>query len=299
MSVTLLLLGSLGIAWALVGVSQSWLASRSAPIVAFYALGTSLAAPVAWALVFDWRAVSPLPPRLPELIGVLFLANLFNCAGQVCLVGGMRLGHRASTLAIAQCAMGLAFLATVVLWEETPGLLGYGGLVAMLGGVALLAGGEKTARNQPNLRWVLAALGALLLIAASMVLSMLPSHWSGWQDAANLRAPLWLSLSAGIYVSAAAIRREWPTRQHLAPGLLWAGSAVAAFWLLFHTIDRLSVLNCAGVLYPIGTGLSILLFALYSHFRLQEHYNSRIRLGLGLVTSGVAALATRVFLKSG
>lgn len=297
MGLTLLMLVGLGIAWALVGVSQSWLASRSAPIVAFYALGTSLAAPVAWAMVFDWRAVNRLPPRLPELAGVLFLANLFNCAGQVCLLRGMRMGHRASTLAIAQSAMGLAFFATVVLWDEAPGLFGYGGLLAMLGGVALLAGRENADGDQPNFRWILAALGAMLLIATGMVLSMLPSHWAGWQDAANLRAPLWISLSAGIYVSTAAISQDWPTRRHLAPGLLWAGSAVAAFWLLFRTIDRLSALNCAGVLYPIGTGLSILFFTLYSRFRLQEPYSQRIRLGLGLVAAGIVALAARVLLK--
>lgn len=294
---TILLLVGIGTAWTLVGVSQSVLASRKATICAFYALATLFAVPGAWIFCYRPAGWATTVSRLDDLVLVLLGACLLNCAGQACLVYGMQCGHRAVTLAIAQSAMVLTFCASILFWGERPGVIGLGGLLVVLCGICILSATRHAPAATFDRRWFFCATASFLLIGAGQILTIWPSYWVGWNDDAQLRTPLTLSISCAIYLSAMLFLRDRPIQSHLLPAVLWAIGAVSAFLMLFRVLDQLAVAGSAGCAFPVGIGLSLLGFALYSHLRLREPFSRQTVLGLGCVLAGIAAIVVHVIEK--
>ena len=298
MTVTALLLLGIGIAWTMVAISQSMLAGRKGAISAFYALGTLFAAPLAWLVCFRPGERAVTAPRAGDLALVLCAACVFNCAGQACLVAGMQLGHRAATLSIAQSAMALSFCSSMVFWHERPSVAGLTGLLAVLAGIIAMGRTRHESGGRIDRKWLLLSISSFMLIAAGQIITIWPSYWSGWNDTARLRTPLTLTISCAIYLGAMLVLRERPSRSHLLPAALWAGSAVVAFFMLFLVLDRLAASGCAGCVFPVAIGLSILGFVGYSRSRLHEAFPWPVRVGLCSILTGIALIALHVFLRS-
>lgn len=274
----------LGLLWTAVGVIQTRVA-KGGGIAAFYAVGTPLVAILALPLV-DWSQVSVAQLAEPALLAVA-VAGAINAGGQQLMIHAMRRGHRGLSWAIGQSAMVWPFVAAVLIWGEQPGLIGWLAISLLLIGLVLSAR-PTGARLGPA--WVAVALCSWLAIGIGQVCFALPSQMGG-AITAGLRTPVALSAAAVVHITVCLLTGQRPSRRDARLALLWSVVALAAFGLLFATLDSLATVGRTGIVFPLATATTIAAFALYSRLRLHESLGRGQTIGLATILLGALGIA--------
>ncbi|MBI3986079.1 MAG: hypothetical protein HY343_04125 [Lentisphaerae bacterium] len=274
----------------LLAIVFALIARRRIPIMAFNLAATGINFGLSLAQV-NWALVLQDVPRIGELALVMFLSAITNVGCIVFNILAMRLGHAALSYAIGQSAMALSFLYAIACWGEpmTPArILGLVLIVTML----VLAAPEKrtdtdSQSSGSGIKWFATVLAAFLCTGLTQIFYMTPSHWTGWQDSAHLRLPLFLGGMLLCFGPLAFGKRERLQRNMI--GLI-VGTALLGFGILalmLISVDMLTPLKLSGLAYPVVTGLSVLFFALYSRFILREIFNAKKWMGIALGGGGI------------
>lgn len=282
-----------GVMWAIVGAIMSSVASSGRSITAFYAVGNGLTALVAWILFVDWQAINGDIPYLRALIFWMVVAGIVNGVGQILMISAMRRGLRNATWGIGQSAMLVSCLATVILFGEQPGAIGWTGILCLMMALYFLSSApDPSADNRESSRtWLMLSLGTLLAMGAAQVLMGYPSRWDGFVDVARLRTPVTLTSAALFYTLVMLALRQRVSRMDLGLSFFWSLAALASYYALFLCLDKMAEHRLAGLVYPIGVGTCIVIFSLYSRVALSEPIGLRRGVGLGLTVTGITLLA--------
>lgn len=80
---------------------------------------------------------------------------------------------------------------------------------------------------------------------------------------------------------------------HVQLGIVWSILAIFSFMLLFHCLDIMAAAGRARLVFPIGTGVCILGFSLYSLAAIREKYSRFTYTGIALVMVSLLLLALR------
>jgi hypothetical protein len=281
---------------ACLGVVFQRVARRGIAILPFCALASAfsliLCAPaVRWGALMHGGAAG-----LAGLTAVMLASGVANAGAVGCGIAAMRLGHSAVTFVVAQSAMALTFLYSVLGWGEPASAYQLAGLalaLAMLWLVAPASGGAPQQPAAARSAWLPLVLTAFALGGLAQVLYMTPARWAGWQDAARLRAPLFMAGMVVAYVLPAAARRQGPRRGMVALAAVQAVLITVSAHLLILAIDSLTPLHLEGLVYPVTIAAGLLLYSAYSHLFLQEATAPRQKWGMLAGAAGLVLLCVR------
>ncbi len=284
-----------GLLWTGVGVLQGLVAQARESSVAFYAVGTGLAAVLAWIISPEWSATGGLGRTDLLGLGVIALAAAANALGQILVVSAMRHGPQGLTLALVQAAVTVPFLFSCGYWGERPSAWAWVGVGLLLFSLFFLARGKSagTPGATASGRWLGLAAGAVLAVGLTQTLLSVPSHWADFADPARLRVPVYLTAGALGFGLAVWWRGLRPSRRLWSYGTVWAGLAVASHTLCFRCLDLLAEIKLTALVFPGGMGVSLIAFAAYCHLARGERYAPVAKLGLGCCLAGVLLMALR------
>jgi drug/metabolite transporter (DMT)-like permease len=283
---------AVGLIWATIAVIQSRVARSGRSISSFYAAGFSLAALISWVLFPDWSGGAVrATPLLAAVVLWVGLSGVGNGAGKALVIGAMRHGHKAVTLALSQATMLVPFLAGVVLWREQPSLAAWLGVALAGTGAVVLALHRRPGDpdEECDRLWLPLALLSFAIIGAGRTLFISSSHW-GAGPALSLRTPVALTAAACIHLLLMLVRRIPYDTALLKLSALFAVLAVVGYEVMFAATDRLEGHGLSGLTFPVGVAVSIAAFSLYSRFVLGEPYNRRSLTGLALTVAGLVLM---------
>ena len=281
-----------GNAWA-----YTLAARRGLAVIPFAALASGLGAIGALVLV-DWHAPwqAQTPRDLAWPLIATALSGVTSALSVIFQVKTFVLGHKGISWTVAQMAMVISFLAGVIIWREPAHGVQYAGLAAVLGAVALFMPREKgppsAAPARASGRWLLYLLAAFAVSGMAQVFYIMPSRHEA-QLCSGIRAGLLLATGAAFSGTAALLLRQGFRRAMLGPALILAVCSVLG--LLFSAMSGNAFAAChlAGLVYPVATGGSVMLFALVSRFVLKETFHVATWAAMALGIAGIVLLSTR------
>lgn len=126
----------------------------------------------------------------------------------------------------------------------------------------------------------------------SLSLTTLPSHWENFHNAAGLRIPVFFTASALSAYTLALIKGTLRlTRKTVALGFGYAFIVFLGQICLYRTLDGFAEFGKIGMVYPVATGICVVIFSIYSVLFLKERLNSASLAGLLGIAGGIFLLA--------
>lgn len=286
----------LGCSWSFLGSLMGRASSGTRSGSAFLSIGTGLVALAGWVFLVDWPLlISGQVPRLWTAVAWTAAAGVTNGLVQLSMVMTMSRGHKGLSWALGQSAMVIPFCAGIFLWNETVGVTGWSGVVALLLAVGLIAsrkGGGDGAALLGSPGWLGCAFLTMGLIGVTQLLFSVPSYWPDWDDVASIRLPVNATATCLVHCMVLGLTRQRPDGVCLRMGLLWLCGSFPSFLLLFLTLDRMEAVNLRPIVFPLAVGACMVSFLLYSRFWLCEAFPRRVLVGLSLALVGIVLVAT-------
>jgi len=266
---------------------------RGLPFIPFLSIGAMIGLVISLIAMVDWHAASS-ESRIGELALWIIPGAVGNVAGHLAMSRAMASGRAPVAWAIGQGGQALTFASTVLIWNEKTGFLSWIGLLIILAGVTLLAKNKAESPKGPAVRgWVLWSLAAMTCYGVNQTLMSVPSHWTGWNDAAHLRLPITLGV-VGLTGFAFYGRIEMRAIRSILSWALPYGLVICGcFELVYLSLDRLSAAGCAAIGWPLACSTGILGYAVWEHI-VQHHQITRAEMiGIMTVVAGICAMAVR------
>ena len=276
-----LLLALLCILWTLVAIVLSEAKQRGASVNHFYCFGSATAVIL---LFLAGAAVHGLNNVFaPEYRGALICfiaAALFNGTGQALCMSNLKQGGRALAYAIPQLSFLLIYAWSLIFWKEPLSCRGIGGIVLIAAALFYLAT-RRTAKDDENTKSsalepkrILIAFASMCLIGGGQILMATPTRFSAdtllspWSGACVLQAS-----NAFFFLGRSLIMKNVTGQQlkcSLRGGILWGFCAAASYATLLPTLRLLGEIKQAGLVFPIGSSMTILLFTGFTVLRFRE-----------------------------
>ena len=284
--------------WTGNACAYSLVSRKRLPIVPFYALATAIgsvsaAAQVRWKIVLDGRAGNLAPLAL-----IIVVCSIVNGAAVLLVLKAFRCGHHAVTWTLAQMAMVIYFLFSLLYWGEPASVFQWAGLCLVLGAMAMLAPsgaagpGEGASQRDPPWHWLAFVMPAVLLTGMAQILFLIPSHWENG-DPAGLRVFILLGTASLLAFGLSAVRGQRVGRPMVGPAFLVGICGSTGLRLSAVSGDILAPLKLSGLVYPISTVGTVILFAFCSRFLLRERFTAARWAGVALGIVGMVLIGLR------
>ncbi|HBC86931.1 MAG TPA: hypothetical protein DCZ94_08265 [Lentisphaeria bacterium] len=266
---------------------------RGLPFMLFLSSGAVIGLAISLMAMVDWHAAGS-EKRIGELALWIIPGALGNVAGHLAMSRAMAIGRGPVAWAIGQGGQALTFIATVMIWSEKPGTLSWCGLLIILMGVAFLARTKTSiSAASPARGWVFWSLMAMICYGVNQTLMSVPSHWTGWHDAAHLRLPITLGVIA-LSGFACSGKTDWKILRGILPWAVPYGLVICGcFGLVYLSLDRLSAAGCAAIGWPLSCSTGILGYAVWEHIVQRRPVSRAEIIGIATVVIGIIALAMR------
>jgi drug/metabolite transporter (DMT)-like permease len=265
-------------AWTGVAVLFTRVGKRSIPVMLFYSMNQLIGSVMALGLI-NWPVLlSATVPRLWDLVLIMSVTGLINSISMLCLIQAMKLGHSALSWTIIQTAMVVQFLFATFYYHETAGILQFVGLGII---ILTLFLSSKQSGNQPeegkpkvdNKKWLLYVLLGFVTVGLGQSLVLIPSHWPGWTDSANLRPFITMFVSVPImFLISIPVMKQKFSRELIILATVISVFGVMGLFFLYKCLDVMTSAGLSGIAYPVIIGTNIVLVSLYSRFILKEEF---------------------------
>lgn len=292
MTTGFLLIIAAGFCWIGVGISVSICSARSWNYNIVQGLNY-LGAALICALILAGSSASGSSWEAPGW-GVIAscVAGIANFYSYVFTSKAMRRGPNGLVWGIMQAGMIGSFLMGVICFGEKTAPLRLLGLVLILCGV-LAMGLGKGGKSAGGSNWIVPSLIAFLLVMATHCCNALPSYFPETARTGVLFRTMG-SYSGGVIGFALTtlpgmIRtRDFGGRgERITAGILMVLN-ISASVFFYLGLDRLAKAGCGGLGYPVGIGVCIIGFSLYSMMILKEKF-ARLSLA-GLISVGIGII---------
>lgn len=234
----------------------------------------------------------------PLTVVSLIVAGACNGAALKLLNKAMQIGPNGLTWAIAQSAFATPFLMGIIFFRVPCSVIRGIGIALLIISMILMGLSGKNENNFSGSRskWILYSMMAYAVIGLSQCGGNLPSYFieDSVSDIYNLlfRSAL---VAAGVFIAALINMIFFDRENYTARGtfreiVILFFSTVIASVCMFKALDILVKKDSGAIGYPIVTGLSIVLFMLYTAFKLKEYPSWRSVGSVLLCLIGIAAL---------
>ena len=297
MSLGYIMIFVIGACWCSVGVVFSRLAKNKIDSVSFMALSSIITTIVAFAILpkYDLLINEPSMDYYRAVVPTLGV-GIATVLGVIAMNKAMRMGHHGATWALVQSALIVPFLFGVIVWGDSITVLNIAGLIIILISIVLFGIAKQdneTNHNINNFKWILISLSCLLFFGTQQTLMTLPSRWKNWSDVAALRVPF-IQIGAMIGYNLLLIFQQKKFNFKV-----WKLASILTFFmigsqlLLFKTLDLFAASAKAAIVFPMGIGVSMILFSLYSFLIIKEKATMYHVLGISIGIAGIIFVALK------
>lgn len=290
-----LLAAGAGVLWAAIGVLNSKVARRNLDYASYAATGVLIGAAMAWVSLPKYRVAIEFPPYTLHIATTCIVAAIISGLGYITLQRALSDGHHGAVWTVAQSAMALPLLTAMIGWGEalsTAGIVGMGLLFFSLVLIGLGNHKQPAGEDRPGTKWFWYAVMTLVLFGASQSLNSVPSL-QHWPDPAGLRTPLYAVGQCLFYTTLMWIRGSRFHQAETLLGLRYAFYGTVSMVMMYGAMDLLASHQAAGMTLPVGVGVCIVVFALYSVLWLREKAGYLVIGGILVASAGVGCLILR------
>ena len=269
----------LGMAWTAIGVVVSEGRRRECPVPQFYFAGSLVAVAILLFLAggAGMRAIFSSESRLA--VAGFFVGSLFNGAGQAVSMMNLEHGGRALAYAIPQQAFLFPYLWSLFFWGQRASLLSCCGIALIVCAIFYLAvtrSADRSSSLPP--RRILVAVLAFFLMGTSQVFIVSAARLESAQGLSKFASSgVVLGANVVFFLFWSLIRRcgFGSFRLYLPFGALWGVCAAASYCVLFMALEVLGREHREGIVFPLGAGILILAYSLFTVVRYREKLNWR------------------------
>ena len=283
-----LLLGSI---WTAIGAVVSEGRRKGCPVPQFYFAGSLIAVLILALLAGreDMRAVFSAGARPAVLC--FFLGSLFNGTGQAISMMNLGRGGRALAYAIPQQAFLFPYLWGIAFWGQPIGALSVYGIAMIVCSVFYLSAIRKAERSSSlPLKRVAVALLAMSLMGTSQIVLISASRLDAARELSKFASSgVILGANAAFFLVWSLIRRRdfASFRLYLPFGALWGTCAAASYCVLLTALNVLGKDHREGIVFPLGAGILILAYSLFTVVRYREKLNWRQICAFAVLVCGI------------
>jgi multidrug transporter EmrE-like cation transporter len=291
-----------GFLWAVMGFVISRTARRNIDLLTLMLFYGLICLAGAWVFMTNYRQLmGPLPDRLGWLSAIMIVIGVLDAVCIVLLQRAMRGGHHGAVWTISKSGFVLPYLTGIWVFGEpatASRLASLGSILASVVCFGLVSASickapaaEPDPTCRPQVRsWFILSLVGLFLTGFLQSIAIVPSQWmgQGWTDRGNLRIPIYFVGVAVTNIAIFLIYRRRMSLQALPWALLVSLTALLSLVLIYFSLDRLMSVHMTSMCYPVGMGVCIITFAIYSLLILREPVRPLYVVALLLGVAGVA-----------
>lgn len=277
MNVGWLLVMLLGLVWTAIGITVSEGRRKGCPVQQFYFTGSLFAVLilVSVAGAAGVRGIFAAEAR-PAVLGFC-IGSLLNGAGQAISMMNLTQGGRALAYAIPQQAFLFPYLWSIAFWGQRRGALSVVGILLIGGAIFYLAAARNADRSSSlPVRRIAVALLAMHLLGASQIVIISAARSEAARTLSEFAsASVILGANAVFFLGWSLIRRRGfgAFRLYLPFGAVWGACAAASYCILLTALTVLGKDRQEGIVFPLGAGILILLYSLFTAVRYREKLN--------------------------
>ena len=277
-----LLLAVLGILWTLVAILLSETRQRGASVNHFYCFGSTTAVMLLFLAGYSVGGLNNVfaTEYRPALI-CFIAAAVVNGTGQALCMSNLKQGGRALAYSIPQLSFLLTYAWSLLFWKERLSWQGVTGVLLIAAALFFLATRHVAKGEEPyslssslEPKRILVAFASMALIGSGQILMSIPTRFateallSPWSGACILQAT-----NALFFLGRSCCTKKVTRPQiicSLRAGLLWGCFAATCYATLLRTLRLLGEIGQAGLLFPVGNSMTILLFTAFTTLRFRE-----------------------------
>lgn len=291
MTNAILLMLLTGLVWTVVGILFGRAPAEKDRLCTFFALNGI----IFMAFVYLARPPEAAPAgEILRLSCVIVPSAILEVGCFLLLKLAMDRGSQGIAWCIAQSAMVVAFLGSIVFLDNPSSPWQWLGMALMLGSLVLFGRDKRADGNAVNdARYFRLAFGAFVMNGVAQVLRLSPGYMGLAPETLTWRLPLQAPVGMVFWIWVCLSRGSWR------PGAVWRhsvpyGLVVAigqvCFYLATDAADRIRITS---VVMPVAIGTCILLFTLWCRFVRGERLSRGGWTAVALNVAGIALLSSK------
>ena len=280
MNIAYLFLVLFGLLCTLIAIIVSEAKQRGASINHFYCFGSTTAVLLLLSAGFALGGLDRLfAPQYRWAVLCYAAAALLNGSGQALCMSNLKQGGRALAYSIPLLSFllpyGWSLFYEPLSWRGVTGVLLIAASLFYLATRRAAANEEKSHSSALDPKRILIAFAAMTLIGSGQILMSAPSRFSEesllspWTSACVLQASNALFfLGRSVILSRNATGAQ--LKCSLWTGIIWGICAAAVYATMLKTMKLLTDIQQGGLFFPVGNGITILLFTGFTAVRFRE-----------------------------
>ena len=280
-----------GANWTLVGILFGRAPEDRERLYSFVALNGILYTAFVW--LTDAPAAGVPAGEVLRLAALIVPSALMEVFAFLLLKIAMNRGSQGIAWCIAQSAMAVSFVCSIVFLRNPSSAAQWAGMVLSLVSLVLFARDKPAKEGASNdMVYLLCSFGSFALIGVGNFLRLVPGYAGLSPEALTWRLPLQTPVAMVFWTAVCLAKGIWK------PGRVWrqsvpyaANLAVGGF-VFYAATDAADKLRITSVVVPVVTGTCILLFALWCHFFRGERLSRGGWVAVALNVAGLALLSS-------
>jgi drug/metabolite transporter (DMT)-like permease len=285
-----------GFFWGINGIIFSYIAKKS---MKFHLV---IGVQAAWGVLLSWIFISNFQvlmgekiPYIGLLVVVMIISGILCSIGMMIMQRALKMGHHGIVFTISQSAMIIPFLFGVFIFGDNISFLKWIGVLFVI--VSFITfGSERTEVDESKTShstylWFILTLIVFFILGVHQILMIIPLHWNGWMDTANIRIPLFMTGVLMGYVLAMVKQKTIPRKKDLWFGTLVVPMGFPSLIFFFKGMDLLASTNLVSLAYPVAVGTTIIIFMTYSLFYLRERTPKVAIVGVFVGIAGITLIS--------
>lgn len=296
MNLYYLLLPLLGLLWTLVAIIISEARQHNIKITYFYLTGSILSALLLLAVNIRTGIASFFHAQCRITILCFAFGAVFNGMGQAISMANLRQNGRALAYSIPLLAFLLPYFWSVFFWSQHFSWQAGTGLLIIIAAILFLTMKkdlplQNSANSTLPFYRVMIAVAAMIIIGIGQVLMAIPTQFpkeqtlSPWAGASLIQIVNAIFFLIWILVEGHNSFKE--LKRACRFGLFWGICAAASFCVLFFALRALGEMQQAGIVFPTGCSITILLYSIFTSLRFREKLTWSQYLAFILVSVGI------------
>ena len=291
MNVGYLLTAVLGVVWSAIAVVVSEGRRRDCPTPQFYFAGSLIAVLILMCLAGAEGLRGIFSPDVRPAVCCFFFGSVLNGAGQATSMMNLGRGGRALAYAIPQQAFLFPYLWSIAFWGQYVSVLSVVGIALIVAAVFYLSvtrSGDRSAALSP--RRIAVALSAMVLMGASQIILITPTRCAAAQTLPRLPAACVILGANTLFFliwSLLQPRGFGSFRLYLPFGAAWGVCAATSYCILLSALGSLGKIGQSGIVFPVGAGILILLYTLFTAICYHERLNWKRKCAFAALVCGI------------
>lgn len=286
-----LLMTAAGISWLILAVIISSISKKGLDIAFVQGMSALLIIAITIPLGIDCAG------DVPKLsIVSLLLAGIFNYLVFLLMDKAMKHGPHGIIWAMSQSAFVIPFLMGIIFFATPPTPLRLAGIFTLITATITMGFVKDNTGKSGEFIWIFFAITAYFTAGLTQCCTNLPSYFIAESGSSTslvfFRTGLFSCGTLAAYLCHwMIIRNEVDLKKSVRSILLMTAASVAASFLVYAGLDKLSASGVGAIGYPLTSGISIASFQVYTAISLKEKTTWKVVLGIMLCISGSILLA--------